>query len=336
MKIVDFIFELLQLHDCVIVPGLGGFLAQNRSASIESNGTITPPSRVLSFNARLNGNDGLLIHAVATHSQLSFAEAKKQVENFVQTALLLLHQNEAVHFENVGSLNFDSEGNLQFTQHQNQDLFDHFFGLTEISVLPVDKVKQETISENPVKQNTKVVSFKKARRRKRVNSILKYAAAAIVILLLTISGVVGLLNSDNQPSEHIASLAPMIDSSKEQADLKAEANAEIIAAEKVEKQNNIINSTEGSPSVENSNVQSTANNFKHGYYVIVGAFSKPANAEAMYIQLQNEIGSETLVAKFPRNGLTAVGFFTSENEAEAERILARAKQKEASVWLLKI
>lgn len=339
MKIVEIIFDLLQTHDCVIVPGLGGFLAQNKSASVHANGVITPPSRLLSFNARLNGNDGLLIHAVANHLQLSFAEAKKQVENFVQAAWSLLQQNEVVHFENVGILNFDSEGNLQFTQFQSNDLFDNFFGLTALPAVPVEKVKEETVKLSAHKKSTKIVSFRKASRRKRINSVLKYTAAAIIALFLTVSGVVGLLKLENKTTEHTASLAPIIDSSKEQTDLqKEEKNAVInnLIKETAEEEKKEIVLVESTPTKEDLPTSHLSSHLPSGYYVIVGAFSKPANAEAMYLQLQNEIGTETTVAKFPRNGLTAVGFFTSESEEEAKRILTKAKQKEASAWLLKI
>ena len=39
MKISSYIFELLQSHDCVIVPNFGALVARNISAKISSDGS---------------------------------------------------------------------------------------------------------------------------------------------------------------------------------------------------------------------------------------------------------------------------------------------------------
>ncbi len=341
MKIAALIFELLQTHDCVIMPGLGGFLAQNKSASLQDNNLLLPPARILSFNARLNGNDGLLVHSLANNSGIAFAEAQQQVEKFVQTAIALLQQNEAVHFDKVGSLNFDTEGNLQFVQHQEQELFAAFFGLKSITALPVEREKIETpiITVEPKKVG-KVVSFKKARQRKRFNTFVKYAAAAVVVLALTISGIIGFLDNSNTNVEHTASLVPAMDSSHD--DLNQDSGS-VASAEVTEMLPTIQEPAEtiAAPvdEVAANNEVDEANEtqeLKHGYYVIVGAFSKQENAHALYTQLQHELGSATPVIKFDRNGLTAVGFYSAENATDAAHVLARAKQKDSAVWLLKM
>ena len=51
MKISTYIFELLQSHDCVIVPNFGAFVTRNISAKISSDGSrIFPPNKEISFN----------------------------------------------------------------------------------------------------------------------------------------------------------------------------------------------------------------------------------------------------------------------------------------------
>ena len=53
MKISSYIFELLQSHDCVIVPNFGALVARNISAKISSDGSkIFPPNKELSFTTR--------------------------------------------------------------------------------------------------------------------------------------------------------------------------------------------------------------------------------------------------------------------------------------------
>ena len=48
-------------HDCVMLPGLGGFVCNPRSAWYdEAQQQIVPPSRDVLFNPRLTTNDGLV------------------------------------------------------------------------------------------------------------------------------------------------------------------------------------------------------------------------------------------------------------------------------------
>ena len=73
MKISSYIFELLQSHDCVIVPNFGALVARNISAKISSDGSkIFPPNKELSFNKNLVKNDGLLINAISSNENISY------------------------------------------------------------------------------------------------------------------------------------------------------------------------------------------------------------------------------------------------------------------------
>ena len=72
MDITAFIRELLFGHDCVIVPGFGGFIGNYTPASIDkSSGTFYPPVKQISFNRNLNHNDGLLDREDFRHLQKS-------------------------------------------------------------------------------------------------------------------------------------------------------------------------------------------------------------------------------------------------------------------------
>ena len=58
--------ELLLLeHDCVIVPGLGGFIANHMEAHYDQEGdrTFLPPYRTVVYNQQLQINDGLLVQS---------------------------------------------------------------------------------------------------------------------------------------------------------------------------------------------------------------------------------------------------------------------------------
>src|SRR5687767_11561254 len=107
--------RLLFEVDCVIVPGLGGFVANYNSALLNRTaGLIEPPSKGLIFNKNLIVNDGLLASAIAQTEKISYAEAGLLIEEFVYDARKLLQQGQRIEIPDVGFLYSDHEQNLRF------------------------------------------------------------------------------------------------------------------------------------------------------------------------------------------------------------------------------
>ena len=71
-KFIDYISDLLFLHDCVIIPDFGGFICNYRSAYIDADsGVICPPGKDILFNRNLTHNDGLLVNWIADKENIS-------------------------------------------------------------------------------------------------------------------------------------------------------------------------------------------------------------------------------------------------------------------------
>ena len=84
MDITAFIRELLFGHDCVIVPGFGGFIGNYTPARIDkSTSTFYPPVKQISFNRNLNHNDGLLVGRISESAKINYGDARNLVEEFV-------------------------------------------------------------------------------------------------------------------------------------------------------------------------------------------------------------------------------------------------------------
>ena len=76
LEINQIIKELLQLHDCVILPNLGGFVAQYSPANFdEKKSVFSPPDKQILFNKNLKNNDGLLVNAFAQKNNISYEKA---------------------------------------------------------------------------------------------------------------------------------------------------------------------------------------------------------------------------------------------------------------------
>ena len=115
MDITLYIRELLFGHDCVIVPGFGGFIGNYTAARInKSTGDFSPPVKQISFNKNLNTNDGLLIGRIAGANSIDFNEARTVVTKYVTELRRKLNNGETVIFEHIGAFVNNQEGNAQF------------------------------------------------------------------------------------------------------------------------------------------------------------------------------------------------------------------------------
>ena len=162
MKISSYIFELLQSHDCVIVPNFGALVARNISAKISSDGSkIFPPNKELSFNKNLVKNDGLLINAISSNENISYEGAEQKIINWVRRTNKKLEKQRYVEIKNIGSISLENTKYV-FVPNQNSIFLKSSYGFNSID------------------------SSQITRRQKSINNdYLKYAAILIVFLSLT-------------------------------------------------------------------------------------------------------------------------------------------------------
>lgn len=148
-KFIEYISDLLFLHDCVIIPDFGGFICNYKPACInEANGVICPPSKDILFNRNLTHNDGLLVNWVACKENTSYDKAAKQVSLFCEELKVRLNQRQRVAFGDVGVFYTDRRFNIIFENGRGNYLSD-VFGMEEIlaeKIQPEEKVKSKNIS----------------------------------------------------------------------------------------------------------------------------------------------------------------------------------------------
>ncbi len=102
--------ELLFRHDCVIVPGFGAFIGNYFPAHIDrKSGLFEPPSRKITFNRHLTGNDGLLIGHISAVTGRGYAEAREIVREWADDLRKRIMTGTPVPIAYLGtfSLNYD-------------------------------------------------------------------------------------------------------------------------------------------------------------------------------------------------------------------------------------
>jgi hypothetical protein len=139
---------LLSLHDCVIIPDFGGFIA-DYSPAVLSEGAASIPSKDIMFNRNLTRNDGMLINAIIESSGVDYKRAQKIIVRDIEEMETQLRNGVDIVFEGVGSLRFDESGFLQFQPLPTNDCLLSSFGLKPIALEKLIATKRVSISQEP-------------------------------------------------------------------------------------------------------------------------------------------------------------------------------------------
>nr|NQU92449.1 HU-CCDC81 and SPOR domain-containing protein [Bacteroidota bacterium] len=133
MDISKHISLLLFDHDCVILPGLGGFVCNYSPANVHpAQHAFSPPSKTILFNSNLKTNDGLLANYISMVEKISYKEALVLTENYAKSIILSISRGEKFILENIGSIDLDKEANIQFEQNYHINYLKDVFGLTNV------------------------------------------------------------------------------------------------------------------------------------------------------------------------------------------------------------
>lgn len=151
---IDRHIEILLLdNDCVIVPGLGGFMAHHVCARYcPETQTYLPPLRQLGFNAQLKINDSLLAQSYIEAYDISYPEAIRRIDEEV-TELKQKLQNEGhCELNDIGTLSLNVEGNIDFQPCEAGILTPELYGLNSVDIAAMFGVTAESVSAKNEKE----------------------------------------------------------------------------------------------------------------------------------------------------------------------------------------
>jgi nucleoid DNA-binding protein len=266
MDITAFIRELLFSHDCVIVPGFGGFIGNYTPARIDkTTSTFFPPVKLISFNRNLSHNDGLLVGKISETAKVNYGDARNIVEEFVNGLRKKLERGEKVLFDNIGSFTNNQEGNIQFEPDTNVNYHLDSFGLESFHFPPLegyDVRKRITghIDKEPVKRS----SMRKIMWR-----------AAIIIPLLAVMVAIPFKTDLFKSKVETSNLNPL---AKAEFEENREAVNEKVAEEPVKTETVTVQPVKTEPAAEVS----------YNYCLITGSFRLKENAEKQAEMLKKE------------------------------------------------
>jgi hypothetical protein len=186
MQPVDlYIRELLFEYDCVIVPGLGGFLAQARpSLLLRDKRRIYPPSRIVTFNAMLVHDDGLLASCIAREEKTAYRDALQKIEAYVSACKNLLASGQSVKIEGIGNLSITPEKSIVFYPLADANFAGYTFGLDSIYLHPAEiKEPLKRTDKKPVDRAPRAI-------RKSPASVKWTLSVALPVIVFLLYGII--------------------------------------------------------------------------------------------------------------------------------------------------
>lgn len=144
LRIVSHIEQLLWMHDCVIIPGIGGFVFEYRAAGIgEQSGLFVPPQKEALFNPTLCHNDGLLAESYMKAYGVEYAQAQERIESDIRELKETLFAQRSISLGTTGKLSVSEEGNIVFEHSEVLPFDPASYGLGEFRVPTLAALMQE-------------------------------------------------------------------------------------------------------------------------------------------------------------------------------------------------
>lgn len=307
MNIEPYIAQLLYRYQCVTIPGFGAFLTEIQSAQlIENSHSFFPPKKMISFNAHLKNNDGLLANHIAQAEKTSYEYAVSAIQYEVFNWKKALQENGLFSIKNVGDFSLNTDKNLIFTPYDLTNYLTNSFGLSAF-VSPLVKrelfeQKIEALAEN------EIIEF--IPERKRTSTYLKYAA--IFVLGLGLTGAV---------------VYPIYQQQIANETILVEQSVQMKVQNKIQEATFFIENPVPA-------VTLTVKEEKMSYHIMAGAFRNERNAEKIFNQLSNQ-GYKA--RRIPQNkyGLYPVLYGSYATFAEAEKAKQQIQQTDnPDAWIL--
>lgn len=325
MQFENLIKDLLYSNDCVVLPGLGGFIAKYKGATLNTSlHTIYPPQKTIGFNPQIKENDGLLVSALCALNNCSYSEGKAELDAWVKEQSNTLLRGEKLSWKGIGILFQDRLGKIQFIPDSKGNFSVEAFGLEKIILIPVEREIQE-----PAAAEVSVLEKRAAQGSKWI-----WKAAAVLALPILGVGIFALSHKIESTDWQYASFK-LLGTKSRIATYTPQTSRSIPTYTVEEKSENVstplvIESENATPEkTEESEVITTSSK---KYEIIVGAFSMPDNAKRLVRELKKKGFNASLSSK--KGNLQLVSSGSANNYEEALRELDQAKTEiSSSSWL---
>ncbi len=358
MELDNYLKQLLYQHDCVIVPGLGGFVCAHKKLEFNVQaGFIMPARKTVAFNQNLNTNDGLLANHLVQKEKIGFQKALENINAWVSALHYSLQQGQTITIEGLGSLSFSTEKKIVFVPQANVNFSQDSYGLTMLDLGKKSGSAKTTAIPQPAKAAKEKTKKEQAepkpsiapqRQKRNVLSPLRKVVAVLVAIILIAAIVIGqdwayhhsqadkgsMINFDSSTKKAPKDDTETLEYKTSKENNEAESSTNTQTTEPDQK-NSLQNTTITQQPVESSTSISTKTDSV--FYIIAGAFKSERNAKDLRDEL-NRKGFSSEIINIPNSSLYRVGYnsYVSRLKAESKLNDLRNKTHNFEAWVLAV
>lgn len=295
MNLIERHIEYLMMdHDCVIVPGLGAFLAHRFEATYDMERELfSSPGRRYAFNGELSSTDGLLTMSVARALGTDCCEASRRIEECVADMRRELDMTGSVVIGRLGRLEKDEDGIVSFESAPLDFVTPIVDWMPEIAVSPLGSLRRQ----REIAQKEEIEAVRPRRFAHFVRTAI--GAAAAILIAIVVSTPVAV--KDTYQASTALPEVKIVDVTV--PDVKSETNTEVIepVAEVVAGDAVLYGApadeivSEPAPVVEAPNPDATNTSFhfdERDQYVVVVASLANEHEVDKYLEQQSRINKD--------------------------------------------
>lgn len=344
---------LLLKHDCVIVPGLGGFVTQYVPARrIADEELFLPPFRSVGFNPDLAINDGLLAQSYMHAYDTTFPESVKLIDEAVSSLKDELSKEGEYTLSGIGRLTLGMDGRYLFEPCEAGVISPELYGLDSV-VLP-ECTATEAVSttdgsthENAEKRKTSRKPLIKRTEKTYTISLnrefVNYITAAVVAIVFYFIWATPVSDSNASAPQTASILNSQLFSASPQNVARQSASVYQPTGSVTANAAVCTNTTapneqtakEPQPSQAPQQPIATSKASVSGKYTIVLASAIPlSNAEALSTKLHEQGMKDARVYKRGRMVRVVYGTYATKDEAQTQLKQISGKSDFAQAWVM--
>jgi len=327
-----YITKLLLSREGLVIPGLGSFTVQERSARIDADkNVIIPPSKQYFFNPKITeDSDEILTNTIANEENTSFIEAKRLVYAFTEKVTKEINSGEKYEIKNIGYFYKHQSGKINFSQFEKSDLTS---GLKELETEPFELISQpgKTQPKAPERApRAKVNKTTKAPKKKKTKKVLIALTSTLLILLLAffvwyLDLYKMVFPEENKKKQVVAEQTTDQQTGQETKKDTSDAKLEKVINKMTDKKKALMYKPKEEKEVRDSNK----------YYIVAGSFKVRKNASKYMNQLTEKGFNPSILEKDNLFRITLKSFNNKE-DALVALYQMRDTGKHKSIWLLTV
>ena len=306
---------LIREHDCVILPGFGGFIGNYAPARFNP-GTylVQPPSTHILLNRNLTTDDGLLTSRLAGRLACSFSESRSWLAAFCTELRNQLMSGNPISLLGIGLFKTNPDQSIRFIADETVNYLSASFGLYSLQVEPIIR--------KPIPERRIDTGFQHRELRQVVPSRKRYFTRKIALVgTVSLVAIIAFVNSALPSGTGISTSDLNLFSQKQPMTIGLSVPTRHVSA---------MGRKASIPVVESMNF--TAEHAR--IFIVAGCYSTKENAEGMVHYLTEKGFNASILDRTPAGLFRVVYDSYDDLSVASEELSTIRKGLNEEAWLL--